>query len=64
MDQESSVNRIFINEFFKYETPDIKAIDHVFYSSDVEALFYNMLVDKILLDASDHFPVYADLKLN
>ena len=46
------------------ETPDIKAIDHVFYSSDVEALFYNMLVDKILLDASDHFPVYADLKLN
>ncbi|MBQ8431426.1 MAG: endonuclease/exonuclease/phosphatase family protein [Clostridia bacterium] len=46
------------------ETPDVRAIDHVFYSPDIEALFYNMLVDKILLDASDHFPVYTDFKLN
>ena len=42
--------------------PDILAIDHVFYSADVEALYYNMLIDKDVLNASDHFPVYADLR--
>lgn len=42
--------------------PDIKAIDHVFYSSDIEALYYNMLIDKTVIDASDHFPVYADIR--
>ena len=42
--------------------PDILAIDHVFYSSDIEALYYNMLIDKTVIDASDHFPVYADIR--
>ena len=42
--------------------PEIRAIDHVFYSSDIEALYYNMLIDKTVIDASDHFPVYADIR--
>ena len=42
--------------------PDILAIDHVFYSEDIEALYYNMLIDKDILNASDHFPVYADIR--
>ena len=42
--------------------PDIRAIDHVFYSEDIEALYYNMLIDKDILNASDHFPVYADIR--
>ena len=42
--------------------PEIRAIDHVFYSADIEALYYNMLIDKTVIDASDHFPVYADIR--
>ena len=39
-------------------------IDHVFASTDVEILFYNVLVDKCLSGASDHTPIYMDVKLN
>ncbi|MBE6627365.1 MAG: hypothetical protein E7629_00400 [Ruminococcaceae bacterium] len=39
------------------------AIDHVFTSEEFEILYYNTLCDKILAGASDHYPVYADLKL-
>ncbi len=37
-----------------------KAIDHIFYSSDVSCLYYNVLIDQIVLDSSDHNPIYAD----
>ena len=40
-----------------------EAIDHVFASSEIEILFYNVLIDKCLAPSSDHYPVYADLKL-
>lgn len=36
------------------------AIDHVFYSDDIKCLYYNTLVDQIVLDSSDHNPIYAD----
>lgn len=39
------------------------AIDHVFASAEFEILYYNVLCDKYLGNASDHYPVYADLKL-
>ena len=41
-----------------------KAIDHIFASSDVELLYYNVLIDEFLVHASDHYPIYADIKLN
>ena len=40
-----------------------EAIDHIFVSSEIEVLFYNVLVDEILDNASDHCPIYADVKL-
>ena len=40
-----------------------EAIDHVFASSDVELLFYNVLIDECLAPSSDHNPIYVDVKL-
>lgn len=60
------INRNFKSTHTLFEdpvpTPDVLAIDHIFYSSDIEALYYNMLIDKTVIDASDHFPVYADIR--
>ena len=42
---------------------DGAAIDHIFVSSDVEVLFYNILIDDYQRYASDHNPIYADIKL-
>ena len=39
------------------------SIDHIFGTSDVEFLFFNILADKLVIDASDHCPIYADIKL-
>ncbi len=44
-------------------TADANSIDHIFGTSDVEFLYYNTLIDKIIIDASDHCPIYADIKL-
>ena len=35
----------------------------VFASSDVELLFYNVLIDQCLAPSSDHNPIYVDVKL-
>ncbi|MBQ8441518.1 MAG: hypothetical protein IJX19_12710, partial [Clostridia bacterium] len=60
------INRNFKSTHKLFEdpvpAPDTLAIDHIFYSSDIEALYYNMLIDKTVIDASDHFPVYADIR--
>ncbi len=40
------------------------AIDHIFYSDDIKCLYYNTLVDQIVLDSSDHNPIYADFKFD
>lgn len=39
-----------------------QSIDHIFGSSDAEFLYFNTLVDQAVLDASDHLPIYADIK--
>lgn len=39
------------------------AIDQIFYTGDLTCLFYNVLVDPVILSASDHCPIYADFKL-
>ena len=44
-------------------TAKADSIDHIFGTSDVEFLFFNILVDKLIIDASDHCPLYADIKL-
>ena len=41
-----------------------ESIDHIFGSPDAEFLFFTILVDQIVLDNSDHCPIYADIKLN
>lgn len=47
----------------KHSVTEGYAIDHVFASEELEILYYNALCDYFLGDASDHYPVYADLKL-
>ncbi|HEV7298730.1 MAG TPA: endonuclease/exonuclease/phosphatase family protein [Tepidisphaeraceae bacterium] len=42
--------------------PD-SAIDQIFYTDELTCLFYNVLIDQVILDASDHCPIYADFKL-
>ena len=39
-----------------------QSIDHIFGSQDVEFLYFNTLIDNSILDASDHLPIYADIK--
>lgn len=39
------------------------SIDHIFGSAGVHFLYYNCLIDQIVCDASDHNPIYADIKL-
>ena len=48
---------------YKHSVTEGPAIDHVFASEEFEILYYNALCDKVLAGASDHYPVYADLKL-
>ena len=38
-------------------------IDHIFGSDGVKFLYFNVLVDSFVNDASDHNPIYADIKL-
>ena len=40
------------------------SFDHVFGTERVSFRYFNTLVDKILMNASDHCPVYADTVLN
>lgn len=40
-----------------------KAIDHIFGSPEIKFAYYNLLVDQVVLDASDHCPIYADVIL-
>ena len=40
------------------------SLDHIFGTDKVKFKYFNTLVDKILMSASDHCPIYADVKLN
>ena len=39
-------------------------IDHIFLNSKADALLFNVIVDHDVEYASDHIPIYADIKLN
>lgn len=39
-----------------------QSIDHIFGSQDAEFLYFNTLVDQSILNASDHLPIYADIR--
>lgn len=39
-------------------------IDHIFCSSDAQVLLYNTVMDSAAIQASDHCPIYIDLKLS
>ena len=40
------------------------SIDHIFGTSGVKFLYFSVLIDRIVSDASDHCPSYADVKLS
>ena len=40
------------------------SIDHIFGTDRVEFMYFNVLVDKTVINASDHCPIYADVKFN
>lgn len=40
------------------------SFDHIFGTERVKFTYFNTLVDKVLMNASDHCPIYADVKLN
>lgn len=43
--------------------PDsILSIDHITATNDVELLYYNTLIDDFVIKASDHCPIYVDVK--
>ena len=53
------------NNTYSYGPQNImttESIDHIFASSNVESLYYDTVVDKDALCASDHCPIYCDLK--
>ena len=39
------------------------SIDHIFGTSGVKFAYFNVLIDKIVSEASDHCPIYADVVL-
>ena len=41
---------------------DEAAIDHRLGSAEIEFLYHSVIVGDDLLDTSDHFPIYADLR--
>ena len=43
-------------------TADAGSFDHIFGNSKVSFKFFNTLVDKMLMSAADHCPIYADVK--
>jgi endonuclease/exonuclease/phosphatase family metal-dependent hydrolase len=40
------------------------SFDHIFGTDRVHFTYFNTLVDKLVITASDHCPIYADIKLN
>lgn len=42
----------------------VLSIDHILYTDDIEALYYSTIIDTTALSASDHTPIYADLKFH
>ncbi len=44
-------------------TAKAESIDHIFGSGKVEFLYYDVLINNIVTNASDHNPIYADIKL-
>ncbi len=40
------------------------SFDHIFGNERVKFSYFNTLIDKILMTASDHCPIYADVKFN
>ena len=40
-----------------------ESIDHILGSDKVEFLYFTVMVDQIVLDNSDHCPIFADIKL-
>lgn len=40
------------------------SFDHIFGNDKVKFTYFNTLVDKMLIDAADHCPIYADVELN
>lgn len=39
------------------------SIDQIFFTDELTCLFYNVLIDRVILDASDHTPIYADFQM-
>ena len=37
-------------------------IDHIFATSNVTSLYHSLIIDEDALSASDHAPIYSDLK--
>jgi len=42
----------------------VLSIDHIVYTDDVEALYYDTIIDEETLKSSDHNPIYADFKFS
>ena len=56
---------IGINNTYSFGPSNImnnEAIDHIYVSDNAEILYYDTVVDKEALSASDHCPIYSDLK--
>lgn len=45
-------------------TANANSHDHILGSNGIKFLYYNVLVDKIVIETSDHCPIYADVMMN
>lgn len=46
------------------EINQLETIDHIYYTKELSALYYDVIISNDVLIVSDHNPVYADLKFN
>lgn len=46
------------------ELNQMETIDHIYYTGEFSALYYDVIISNNVLVVSDHNPVYADLKFN
>lgn len=46
------------------ELNNMETIDHIYYTSELSALYYDVIISNYVLVVSDHNPIYADLKFN
>lgn len=60
----TSHNTLKTNSFNEEKINTAECIDHIFLSEGIASLYYDTIIDERIFVASDHCPIYADIKFN